>query len=569
MQIPLNQFEQYIDETILKRGLSYFKNGYVSIPEEITQGVYEAIVSGSEDYTVELKIKNNTVEEYVCTCPYDLGPVCKHVVAVIFYIQKDVLELNQKIVPLHKPKEKTSTKNAKKKTISEQINEVLEKITHDELKQFVREKTEYNMPFRNIFLSSFAHQNSNESKDIYAKQIKFILRTAVGREGFIYRNQTGSVGKQVNELVYAAQKHVENKNFKSAIFICTAVMEEMTAALQFADDSNGDIGGHIDFAFELLFDIAKEKLPEETRILLFEYCLSAFKKRFFFDWDWHLGVLNIASEILNNEEEAQRILVFIDKVHHSEYEKEEAQRIKFNIIKNTKGEIEADKFIEQNISNPILRRESILKSIHQKNYEKALSLAKDGIKHDEIDRPGLAKEWYDWLLKVAQAQNDKEKIVEYARFLFVDNYRYEQDYYQLLKNNVEQKYWNNFVEEIIKEITLKKRWLDFDLIANIFIKEQWWNRLLELVKMNPSLSYIEQHEKVLSKDYADELVFIYEKEIINYIKKNAGRNHYKTACKYLRRMIKLGGRETVEKMVFDFRMLYPHRIALMDELNRV
>ncbi|CAG0965162.1 hypothetical protein FLAV_00919 [Flavobacteriales bacterium] len=34
-------------------------------------------------------------------------------------------------------------------------------------------------------------------------------------------------------------------------------------------------------------------------------------------------------------------------------------------------------------------------------------------------------------------------------------------------------------------------------------------------------------------------------------------------------MIKLGGRETVEKMVFDFRMLYPHRIALMDELNRV
>jgi hypothetical protein len=35
MQISIHQFEQFINETILKRGLTYFKNGYVSEPEEI------------------------------------------------------------------------------------------------------------------------------------------------------------------------------------------------------------------------------------------------------------------------------------------------------------------------------------------------------------------------------------------------------------------------------------------------------------------------------------------------------------------------------------------------------
>ena len=40
MEIPLDQFEGYIDETILKRGLSYFKNGKVNEPEEIRKGVY-------------------------------------------------------------------------------------------------------------------------------------------------------------------------------------------------------------------------------------------------------------------------------------------------------------------------------------------------------------------------------------------------------------------------------------------------------------------------------------------------------------------------------------------------
>jgi len=51
MKIPLDKFEQYIDETILKRGLKYFKNGHVYELEEISPGEYEAIVEGSEDYS--------------------------------------------------------------------------------------------------------------------------------------------------------------------------------------------------------------------------------------------------------------------------------------------------------------------------------------------------------------------------------------------------------------------------------------------------------------------------------------------------------------------------------------
>ncbi|MFM8453824.1 MAG: SWIM zinc finger domain-containing protein [Gammaproteobacteria bacterium] len=569
MQIPINQFEQYIDETILKKGLSYFKKGYVSEPEEITAGVYEATVAGTEDYTVKLKIKNNTIVEHVCSCPYDMGPVCKHVAAVLFYLQQDVLELIPKAIPLHNTKEKTTTKKVKKKTVSEQVDEVLEKITHHELKQFIREKAEHNPPFRNIFLSSFAHQNTNESKEHYSKQVKSILRTAMGRNGFIYWNQVRSVDKQVNELLNTAQKQSENKNFRSAIFIYTAVMEEMTEALQFADDSNGDIGGNIDFAFESLSNISKEKLPEEIRTQLFEYCVSAFEKRIYADWEWHIGVLKIASGILMNEEEAQRITTCLDEVQQSEYEKEEAQIIKLSIIRKTKGEMEVEKFIEQNLSNPNLRREAIQKALRDKSYDKAIRISKDGIKQDEKNKPGLAIEWYDWLLKTAQAQNDIEKIIEYARLLFIDNFRHEQDYYQLLKNIVQPEMWHSFVEGIIKDITTKKQWLDFDLIAKIYVKEEWWNRLLGLIKQKPSFNYIEHYEKHLSKDFSEELVMLYGNEVVQYIKNSTGRNHYQTACKYLRRMIKLGGREMVEQIVSDFREQYPQRKALMEELNRI
>ncbi len=89
MKILLSEFEHQIDEKILKRGLDYFKKGHVTSVNKLGDGDYEIIVEGTETYTVRLSIKGDVVTEYVCDCPYDMGPVCKHVVAALFYLQRN------------------------------------------------------------------------------------------------------------------------------------------------------------------------------------------------------------------------------------------------------------------------------------------------------------------------------------------------------------------------------------------------------------------------------------------------------------------------------------------------
>jgi hypothetical protein len=343
----------------------------------------------------------------------------------------------------------------------------------------------------------------------------------------------------------------------------------MTRAFQYADDSNGDIGGNIHTALEMLYNLTQEKLTEEIRKFLFEYCLSAYESKIFSGWVWHLGMLEIASEISKTVGEAQRILSQIEKTPGTEHEKKAIQSLKYDLLKKTKGEKEADSYLEQNISNPLLRREALEKAIQSKEYEKAISIAHDGIGHDKKNKPGLAMEWYDWLLKIACLQKDIDKIIEYSRLLFIDNFRHEQDYYQLLKQYVQPEKWNSFVEEMIKEIVNKKGWLDFQLIAGIYIKEGWWDRLLELIRKNPTLQMLENYERYLAKIYPGELVQFYSDAIIEYLQKNVGRNHYKIACKYLRRIIKLGAREKSDELITYFRLQYSQRKALMDELNRV
>jgi len=564
MNIPFLRFEQFIDETILKRGLSYFKSGYVREPDELSSGDYETIVEGSEDYTVRLTIKNETVTAYSCTCPYDLGPVCKHVVAVLFYLQQDELDLKPASA-----KKKSAAPKEKKKTVSQQVNELLEKISHDDLKKFILTNIERNPPFRNIFLSSFAQHNSAESKEMYAKQVRSILNSAAGRHGFIEYSQARGLGKAVYDLLAVAQKHVENKNHQSAFFIACAVMEEMTRALDFADDSDGDIGGNIDNAFEILHNIAVSNPPEPIRSALFNYCIESIRSNIFSGWDWHLSMMHLASEIITNPEDAALVISLLDKKGGSEYEFQKAQEIKLHIIQKFGSAKEAEQFLEQNLVNPAFRKTAIDKAVNDKNYEKAIAIANDGIQLDLKNKPGLAMDWYDCLLRIAILQNDTEKIISYARFLFLHSMQQKQQYYMLMKNNVAPGDWNIFVELIIVEITKRTRYPDVYAIAQIYVNEQWWDRLLQLVENNVSLSMVEEYEKYLSKDFSSRLTELYESEILKYLQHNAARNHYQTACRYLRRITKLGAPLKTKYIIENLRKLYPQRKALLEELNKV
>lgn len=114
MMISLQKFESQIDEIIVDRGLSYWENGNVIELEQTENGEYEAMVSGNEDYEVNIKVEHDNVQDFSCTCPYDKGPVCKHVVAVLFAIQNGKLNGLKET----KPKKTTQGKISQKQLVS-------------------------------------------------------------------------------------------------------------------------------------------------------------------------------------------------------------------------------------------------------------------------------------------------------------------------------------------------------------------------------------------------------------------------------------------------------------------
>jgi uncharacterized Zn finger protein len=578
MKIPLNEFEQHIDEDILKRGLQYFKKGYVTSVDELSGGEYEATVEGSETYTVHMEVKNGVINGQYCTCPYDLGPVCKHEVAVMFYLQQEELGIEAK--PGKKSKAKASVnlksslspKKPKKKTIQEQLNEILDKLSTDELKGYIGECCNKDKAFRELFLAHYLHLIQPVSKDLYAHQIQAIVKSAAGRYGYLDYAAARKVGKAMVELSQVADKKMSEENYREAMYMGCAMLEEMTKAINHGDDSNGDLGGSIEAGQDILFQVAENCTDTAVRRELFDYALNAYQQQLFKGWDWHFHLLDLAIELIETEEDKSVIAELIDRIKPTgeswDFDYERARGMKLEFIRKTEGEAEVNRYLEDNTDNNNFRRELILKAIKEKNYTKAISLAEAGIVADQKDKPGLADEWKWHLLNVYQLQGDTANIILQARYLFLKSGRFRpQEMFEIMKKQVAPDEWKHFFEQLVADRIKSEKWVRFHSIADMYIWEEQWENLLKLLMANKSMENIEYVEKYLSDRYAEQLVGMYYNAIEEYLKDSVGRNFYKTACKYIRRMIKLGGRDEADHLIAELRKQYPQRRALMEELN--
>ena len=231
--LHLDRFEEEINDRILERGCEYHLEGRVT-PTQSTGDDCVFTVEGSDTYQVRLSIQGNDVKDYECDCPYDMGPVCKHVAASLYYLRA-----------------LSRQKSAKKK-------------------------------------------NGGKKSNPYEQRILSAIEFA-GYKGYIDWRSARELVETANEMLADAESAFDCGNYRQCMDIAIPVMTHMRRALDYADDSNGDIGDPIRMAFDLLMSIAcSEDLDSQTRIELRKFCFDAFTNNTFGMYDCHLGMMEIA-----------------------------------------------------------------------------------------------------------------------------------------------------------------------------------------------------------------------------------------------------------------------------------
>lgn len=570
MAIKLGDFEQQIDPAILKRGHEYFKKGYVTYVEDLGHGDYEAAVEGSDTYTVSLHIEGDEVTDYECDCPYDWGPVCKHVAAVLFYLQKDLSETDMPLQEGRRDKPKRESESA-------QFEKLLKLLALEELKSFLSEACTKDKSLRRLFIAKYISRLYPESKELYMQQVGKLVKTFSDRYGFVGYHEASELGSAVYEMIEEARHCVATGKNQKALYMSEAIIEGMFNTIENADDSNGEISGCLEEAFGVLSELADTDPDEPLHNEMFSWLIRHYEAGSMKGWDWHADLMRVAISMVKTEEEKKHIQTALEQVRPNgedwDWNYRTAQNLRLQLIRRTEDETAAMRFMESNVDNSDFRKELIEHALHEKDYARAERLAKEGVRKDDKNAPGLAEDWRDYLLQVYQATHHTEKIIGLARHFFVNGggrHQPNEYYYKLLKSLIPQAQWRQYVEGLIADINGKSRWNEpYNRVAQIYIWEKDWDKLFELLRKSPSFSRVEEAEKYLAPDRSGELATMYRQLIIDYMPDHIGRNHYLTVCKYIRRMAKLGHEPMALELMELLRTQYRNRRALLEELAHV
>jgi superfamily II DNA or RNA helicase len=107
MKITDQLIKKSCSATIYKRGMEYFREGRVHLRKR-EEKLITAVVDGDELYNVQIKLDDDGVSDFLCTCPYyeTMNSMCKHIVAALKQRQTeqeegaDFVDENDKIAQL-------------------------------------------------------------------------------------------------------------------------------------------------------------------------------------------------------------------------------------------------------------------------------------------------------------------------------------------------------------------------------------------------------------------------------------------------------------------------------------
>ncbi|MBI3537303.1 MAG: SWIM zinc finger family protein, partial [Chloroflexi bacterium] len=217
-----------------QRGQSYFNQGAISnaaIQSNVLSGDCEG--TQSPYYHVRVELDDAGIRFANCTCPYEFGGFCKHIVALL-------------LAYIHNPKEFTAR---------ESPNELLAGLSRDDLLALMTKLIERQPDLYDWVQAAIAAPSPDKSKktrrkkvdaDVYRRQVRNILHRLDGMRMSEAYWHVGGLANELRGVKDNAIKFLEQDDAETALGILLALLEEAHDAFDYIDDSNGELGACLD-----------------------------------------------------------------------------------------------------------------------------------------------------------------------------------------------------------------------------------------------------------------------------------------------------------------------------------
>lgn len=572
--MTIQNFDKFVDKTLVKQGKETFEKGKVSSLEELEDGLWVASVEGATTYEVEILLYKNTIRETSCSCEHKKKGVCSHMVAAFFAIEAK------------KQQEATKGKQGVKGK-KDNLKTLLEKISRTELEEFIKIYITKNKVFKSDFELYFIDKNENND---FEKKIAEIIEQSIKPR---YRGgepqNLPDLNKEIKKHLKTINTYIGNSNYRDAFIFAKCLFVKLHEIIVKSSYLINTFINNTNKVLDIIIFLAEdERVPLSLKEVLFPFILEQIVKNAELYEDYYDNKLPQTGRKLSiTLQKEEDYLQAIDKVLDKNKILGSIRRFytieKIKLLSQLGKQKEVDKVIGKNIAHPFFRRMKVDMLIERKDYKAAKTCLKEGITElkQRFGTENIVREWEELLLQIAKEEGDFDTMQEYyKKFAFYGDG--DSQYYDHWRSTYTAEEWEKVIgEEIKKQETYykeqKKRLSAYRNVAAIspilfliYQKEDMHEALWEKVKSTDiptTLHYL----NYLKKYYAIEIMDKLCKEVIDFAENANYRIEYERIASYIRKMLDDASeeKEKIIKLVEKLKQRNKKRYSFVQILNEI
>ena len=557
----IKDWKELFETHILTRGYNYAQEDRVwDIGHE--NDVVSAVVAGTEDYLVSIRIKDKRITEMSCDCPYAAdGSHCKHEAALLYALA-----------------EEDSGSDAKPPFIErleaerEELWSLIRNMTEDELRKLLYDLASHDESLRNRIVAAYRESIDEKYLLQMKKMISGICCNHSDRSGYVdWRHAWDFISDLIGFLHENVQPLIERGLLREAFELTC----EVFLAICYTDiDDDGDIAVGASECCDFWRRITSLATDDE-QMRMYEWFTDHIGNGSIIDYmedyleDFRLSGFHSRPLLLKRLSDLDDMIARDEQNNRLDPTGWGVYKLGEHILSRVKTMKELD-----------MQKEDVLKYIEKYTYlprilliyadeiydsgdmEYAAAVLQKGKERDK-EKPVVIREYSCKLIAFYEEQKLWDALVAELKYQIINCSQRDLHYINLLKRNVDEAEWLSFRENILQSEK------DTDIRLELLKQEELLGRLMEEVKSRNSIAILDKYERDLRKLYGCEIRDIYADYVRSEMVRASSRNRYNHIIQDLRKIRRYeGGRELASDIAEKWKKEYPRRSAMLDELRK-